>query len=189
MVWDLLSGTVEWWADEERRDIGRERFHEARGTAVSGDVAPLGTIDRTRAVFVAQRDPWRLSELTLDTTNGDVTPAVTSWADEATAVLKGEPIRQHVVGPHESWGDLGVRQLLVPVALEALVPKPWAGEFRIPGEVLERDLSTLPELVSLGTSHYEISYDGDLDVVTSWTAVIDGAAVQSVRLGNVVSLT
>jgi hypothetical protein len=188
MPWDILAGTVEWWADERRRDVGRERFHRTRGTAASSDVASPGTIDCTRAAFVAQRHPWRLSELTLDTSNDDVAPAVTSWAGEATAVLKGAPARQHLVGPQESWGDLGVRLLLIPAAIEALIPKPWAREFQIPGEVLERDVSVLPELLSLGTGRYEVSYDGDLDIVTSWTAVIDDAAVQWVRLGQVASL-
>jgi hypothetical protein len=187
MSWDVLAGAVEWWADEGLREVGRRRFHEARGT-VSSDVAPLGSVDRVRAVFVAQRRPWRLSEVALDTTNDEVTPAVASWADDATAVLKGGPARQHVVGPNESWGDLGVRQMLVPTALEVLVSKPWTAEFRVPGEVLERDMSVLPEFVSLGTDHYEVSYDGDLDVLTAWTAVIDGTAAQRLVLSQTTSL-
>lgn len=188
MSWEVLAGAVEWWADEGLRDVGRRRFHEARGKGVSSDAAPLGTVDRVRAVFVAQRRPWRLSEVALDTTNDEVTPAVASWADEATAVLKGSPARQHVVGPEESWGDLGVRQMLVPTALEVLVPKPWTAEFRVPGEVLERDVSVLPEFVSLGTDHYKVSYDADLDVLTAWTAVIDGAAAQRLVLSQTTSL-
>lgn len=188
MSWEALAGAVEWWADEGLRDVGRRRFHEARGKPVSPDAAPLGTVDRVRVAFVAQRLPWRLSEVALGTTNGDVIPAVASWADAATAVLTGSPAEQHVVGPKESWGDLGLRQMLVPTALEGLVPKPWTAEFRVPGEVLERDVSVLPEFVSLGTDYYEVSYDAGLDILSAWRAVIDGAAVQRLVLKQTRSL-
>jgi hypothetical protein len=177
MSWSILLGVVEWWADEERRDAGR-------GTTTSG-----ATIDHVRAAFVAQRSPWRLSEVTLDTTNPDVTPAIASWADAATAVLRGTPAQQHVVGANESWGDLCLRSLLLPTALEALLPKPWPSEFHVPGELLERDVSVLPDLISLGTDHYEVSYDPDLDTITAWTALIDGTPAQRVTLSNITSLT
>jgi hypothetical protein len=45
MTWHVLTGVVEWWADEGLRDIGRRRFHEARGTTVSADASSPGTID------------------------------------------------------------------------------------------------------------------------------------------------
>ncbi len=77
--------------------------------------------------------------------------------------------------------------MLVPTALEVLVPKAWPAQFRVPGDVLERDMSVLPEFVSLGTGHYEVSYDGDLDILTAWTAVIDGAAVQRLALSQTTS--
>ncbi len=82
MSWEVVAGVVEWWADEGLRDLGRRRFHEARGKTVASDSAPLGTVDRVRAVFVAQRRPWRLSEVALAAMNDDVTPAVASWAVE-----------------------------------------------------------------------------------------------------------
>ncbi len=35
-------------------------------------------------------------------------------------------------------------------------------------------MSVLPEFVTLGTGHYELTYDPEVDVLTSWTAFIDG---------------
>lgn len=182
MAWNVLAGLIEWWADEGLRDEGRRRFAGVRASTMSSDDAPHGTVHHIRAAFLAQHQPWRLSKVALSTTSRGTTPAVISWADEATAVLKGSPVERHVVGPDESWGDLGLHQVLDPTELERLVPRPWSAQFRIPGDVLERDISVLPELVSLGTDHYEISYDETLNVLTAWAAVIDGVVVQRLSL-------
>ena len=48
------------------------------------------------------------------------------------------------------------------------MPKPWTAQFQISGAVLERDVSVLPEFVSLGTDYYQLRYDGDLDILTTW---------------------
>lgn len=189
MSWEVLTGVVEWWADEGLRDSGRRRFNEARGGTWLAGALPPGGIDRARAAFVAQRFPWRLSEVTMATTSDEITPAIVSWADDATSVLKGSPARQHVVRPNESWGDLGLRQMLNPSALEALVPKPWAAHFQVSGAVLERDASVLPEFVSLGTDYYQVRYDGDRDILTTWTAVINNSAAQRLSLSQLSSLT
>lgn len=96
-------------------------------------------------------------------------------------MLKGSPAEQHLVG-NEKWGDLGLRRMLEPIPLKTLVPRPWHAEFRVAGPLLERDLFVLPELVSLATDHYEVRYDADLDILTTWSAVIDGEAAQRISL-------
>jgi hypothetical protein len=187
MPWEVLTGVVEWWADEGLRDVGRRRFREVGGNPSSRAAISLGTIDRVRAAFIARRSPWRLSEVALDYAD-EMTPAIASWADHATAVLNGSPVQQHVVGPHESWGDFGVRQMLCPAALEAIVPMPWPGQFQIPGGAIGPDISTLAALVSLGTSYYDVRFDSDLEIISAWTAVIDGDAAQRVAISQVTSI-
>ncbi|HEU4973718.1 MAG TPA: hypothetical protein VFT50_01410 [Baekduia sp.] len=188
MPWLVLAGIVEWWADEGRRDVGRRRFHEETGPTGCPGPAPPHVIDHIRAAFVAQHQPWRLIEMSLPSKNPLITPFVVSWADEATAVLRGDPAKQHVVRPNESHGDLGAQRMLNPSALETLVPKPWTARFVVPGDLLELDVSVLPELVTLGADHYEVNYDRDLDILTTWTAIIDGAPAQRVSLREVTSL-
>ena len=189
MPWQVLTGVVEWWADEGLRDVGRRRFHEARGNDVgSGDAPPGVRIDVAGSAFAARRVPWRLTELSLGSPDDEVAPAVTSWADEATAVLKGSPAEQHMVGSNERWGDLGLRRMLEPAPLETLVPRPWPAEFRVAGHLLERDFFVLPEFASLATDHYEVMYDADLDVLTMWAAVIDGEVAQRTCLTHLTSV-
>jgi hypothetical protein len=178
--WQVLTGVVEWWADEGLRDIGR--LQRAGARSAPEHRTPSGTIDSTRAAFVAQRDPWRLSEITLGPHDDPATPAVTSWADNATAVLTGIPARQHVVGPNETWGDLTVRRMLDPAALQSLVAKPWASRFEIPGELLERDITVVPELVTLASDRYEVTYNRELGILVTWTANINGAVAQRTSL-------
>jgi hypothetical protein len=74
---------------------------QALGKTVTGDRVSPGTIDAMRAVFAARYDPWRLTEITLENTS-DQDLAIVSWADEASAVLRGRPTRQHIVEPNES---------------------------------------------------------------------------------------
>ncbi len=174
MSWQVLTGVVEAWSDEGLRDVGRGRYHEARGKIVSaGEMAARGRSNHGRAVFAAQRVPWRLTEILLGSPNDGVYAEVVSWADDATALLRGNPAQQQLVGPNESVGSV-LRRMLEPGALEALVPKPWGAEFRVSGDVLERDMSVLPEFVSLASDHYEVSYDAEFDVLTRWAAMIDG---------------
>jgi hypothetical protein len=101
-----------------------------------------------------------------------------SWADDATAVLMGNPAAQHLVPSNESWGDSGLRRMLEPGPLEALVPRPWGSLLTIDGELLELDTLLLLEFVSLAADHYEAAYDDELDALTSWTAFIDGEPAQ-----------
>jgi hypothetical protein len=146
MGWEVLTGVIHWWADEGLLDMGRRRFHRARGKTVrGGEALPLGSIHATRHAFAVRRTPWRLAQVSLEpadpaaprpgwqtSADDELLPAVVAWADDATAVLKGRPVTQHVV----------------------------------------------PEFVSLDADHYEATYDGELDVLTSWTAYIDGKAAQ-----------
>ena len=200
MTWEVLTGVIEWWADEGLRDIGRRRFHQAKGKHVSADGLPRGSIDATRHAFVVRRAPWRLAQVSLDVTGtgeggqawrpADETPrVVVSWADDATAVLRGDPATQHVVPTDESWGDSGLRRMLEPGPLEALVPKPWGPLLTVDGELLEHDAFLLPAFVSLAANHYEAAYNDELDVLTAWTAYIDGEPAQRQTLTHLTLLS
>lgn len=138
MSWQVLLGVVTWWADEGLRDVGRQRFQAARGRRLTGDRSQVDFVDFHQAAFVAQRSPWRLAQVTL-TDQPSSAPAVAAWADTATAVLTDEPVAQHVVGPNESWGDLGCRRMLDPKPLTAIVTPPWEASFVIDGSRLEND--------------------------------------------------
>ena len=177
MSWQALTGVFEWRVDEGLRDVGRRRFHEAGGLP---DLARRGAVQRSalrlavRWAFVARRHPWRLAVVSLRDQDAG-SPAVTAWADEATAVLKGAPAAQHVVGPNQSWGNLGLRRMLQPESLTTFVPPPWPASFRIRGDLLDGGPSVAPEFTSLAVDHYEARFDPALGVVTAWTAFIDGA--------------
>lgn len=186
MAWRVLTGVCEWWADEGIRDVGRARAHRARGTEAASARTPLGTIDASRVVFVARRDPWRLAQVCVS--GRDAGPAVVAWADEAAAVLDGSPAEARVIGPQASYGDLGLRQMLHPAPLERIVPKPWSSRLRIEGHLLQRDMFMLPELVSLAADFYELAYDADLGVLTAWTAYVDGAAANRISVSRLADL-
>ena len=174
--WHALTGVVAYWAEEGLRHIGRLR---AAGSPEKSPV-PLGTIDQVYAAFIAQREPWRASEVIL-MTNG-AGPLIVSWADGATAVIEGIPAQQRVVAVSESWGDLGLGRMLNPSWLERLVPKPWPSDLRVAGATLQNDIDAAPELFSASVSHYDVVYDGTLDVITQWTATIDGAVASRFAL-------
>lgn len=188
MTWSVLTGVVEWLADEGLRDLGRRRFHERQGRHRSDrDLLPRATIDQETAAFIARRTPWRLALLATDTTTPS-RPEVVAWADDATVVLNGRPASGRVLTPKESWGDMGARRLLCPDPLEQLIPRPWSPQFSLAGEVLEADTSVLPEFVTLASDHYEITDDPDLDVLTSWTAIIDGEMAARQQLHHLTPL-
>jgi hypothetical protein len=198
MAWEALTGVIDSWADEGLRDVGRRRFHEARGKQVGGGL-PRGSIDASRHAFVVRREPWRLAQVSLAVTDADVPPwqlasdspgVVVSWADDATAVLRGSPAAQHHVPANESWGDSGLRSMLEPEPLEALVARPWDREMTVDGQLFEPGAWILPDLVSLTADRYEAIYDEELDALTSWTAFIDGevARRQTLTQLTVISL-
>jgi hypothetical protein len=180
--WQLLAGIIEYWADEGLRHIGRLR---ANGSTEPSAI-PIGTIDEQHAAFVAQREPWRASQITL-ITNG-TGAVIASWAGDATAVIDGVPAKQYVVASNESWGDLGLRVMLNPAALERLTPKPWPDSFRISGGLLKNDMQTAPDLYSASASRYEVKYDALLDVVTQWTAIIDESVASRLSLTHLSTL-
>jgi hypothetical protein len=201
MAWEVLTGVIDWWADEGLRDVGRRRFHLAMGKQVGAGLLPRGSIDASRHAFVVRHHPWRLAQVRLDVADSDADGqtgqltanapgVVVSWADDATAVLSGSPASQHVVPANESWGDFGLRSMLEPGPLETVVAKPWGRLVTIDGQLLETDSFILPELVSLTASHYEATYDADLDALTSWTAFIDGEVAhrQSLTQLTVISM-
>jgi hypothetical protein len=180
--WHALTGVCEWWADEGICDVGRARYHQARRPELSsGKVRPLGTVDRRRVAFVARRDPFRLAQV--DLAGRDACSLVAS-ADNATAVLDGSPAKARVIGPKVSYGDLGLRRMLHPAALETIVPRPWPSQLHVEGHLMEADMSLWVPPLSLGADFYEVAYDEDLDVLTAWTAYIDGAAACRISVSH-----
>ena len=79
-----------------------------------------------------------------------------------------------MLASNESCGDLGAHRLLFPNPLSQLVPAPWPAQFTVAGDLLTDNMRLLPELVSLGVDHFDATYDADLHLLTSWTAVING---------------
>jgi hypothetical protein len=171
MSWDVLAGVIEWWADEDVRGVGRRRYNESKGRSMS-DLVPKVITCTIRSAFVARRRPWRMTQIVL-TANVD-RAAVLAWADDATAVLKGDPPSQHIVAENESWGDLGLRSMLEPGPMELIVRRPWPSTLRIGGHLLEQAEMIMHEFTSLGSDYYEVTYDSERDILTSWSAFIDG---------------
>src|SRR3954452_11754953 len=172
MSWNVLAGLVELRIDEVTHP-----------DPMPGSVrsAPAAVI---RAAFLAQKSPWRLAELTIHATDPEATPAVATWADNATAVLRGTPAAQHVVASNEVWGDLGLHHLLDTRRIEALAPKPWGAQFEINGDAAARVAEIAPELVAMGAERYRATYDSSLDVLTQWVAARDGQAVHELTLSE-----
>jgi hypothetical protein len=185
MSWDVLAGTIEWWADEGIREVGRRRYDESKGRRVRDDVIRRKTCT-IRSAFVARRQPWRMTQVALA---ADVDrAAVLAWADDASAVLKGDPASQHVVGRNESCGDLGLRRMLEPRPLELIVPRPWASTIQIDGHILEEDGMILHEFISLGSDYYEAGYDFERHILTSWSALIDGDLAMKQEITQLVDI-
>lgn len=182
MTWTALTGVVECWSDEGLRELGRRRFQERRGRPLTGGaLLPRGSIEQHTAAFVARRNPWRLALVTIAATGSEAD--VVAWADDATVVLHGDPASGRVLTQNESWGDLGARRLLCPDPLEQFIARPWPLRFNLDGNTVEANMGVLPEFVTMATDHYEITYNAELDVLTSWTAFIDDevAARQELR--------
>jgi hypothetical protein len=188
MPWQILSGVVEWWADEGLREVGRNRRALDAGTTPQAQRIARGTLSIARAAFIAQREPWRLTEVTLLDVPESTAPTIASWADEATAVLRKKPAEQHFVAPNETWGDLCVGVMLKPDALHQLVPEPWPERFAVDGPLLERDPALLPELLSWSTDRYEVVFDPSREILTNWTAIIDGEVAQRITLARLTAL-
>jgi hypothetical protein len=187
MPWQILSGVVEWWAEEGLREVGRRRRAQDAGTPNAQRIA-RGTLDVVRAAFIAQREPWRLTEVTLLEVPESTAPVIASWADEATAVLRGKPAEQHFVAPNESWGDLGVGVMLKPDALRQMVREPWPEQFVVDGPLVEHDPTLLPELHTASADRYEVVFDPSREILTSWTAIIDGEVAQRITLSRLTAL-
>jgi hypothetical protein len=167
MSWQVLTGVVEWCADEGLRDIGRMRFHRASGHDIrTGPPEPRGTVALQRRAFVARRSPWRLAQVSLDEhypyeRDGSSFPVV-AWADDAVVALSGQPAKQIQLGPTDTLGDNGLRSMLEPEPLEQVFSRPWPIEIRLGGDLLERDMLILPAFISLGADHYEATYEPEL---------------------------
>jgi hypothetical protein len=188
MPWQILSGVVDWWAEEGLREVGRRRRALDAGRTPQARRIALGTLSIARAAFIAQQKPWRLTEVTLLEVPEATAPVIASWADEATAVLLGKPAEQHVVAANESWGDLCVGIMLKPDALRELVPEPWPERFVVDGPLLEHDPTLLPELLSWSTDRYEVVFDPSREILTNWTAIIDGEVAQRITLSRLAAL-
>lgn len=179
MTWRILTGVAEYRADEALCDLGRKRFHAERGNVLSRSAAASQQprLDVCRVVFLAQRSPWRLVEVALDDT-ADSLPGLVAWSGGFTTVLSTDGGPPAVLAPSAAVGDLGVKFLLDPRALRAILPEPWSGTFHIEGAVLEQDPFLVPEILCLGADSYEGTYDYGLRAITSLTAFLDGRVAQ-----------
>lgn len=188
MPWQVLTGVLEWWADQGLLNIGRRRFHKAQGRMAFEGATSTAGIELMRFAFAARRVPWRLTAVSLGAPDDKGPPAVVSWADDATAVLKGNPAESQLVGPNYPSGSWGLRRMLEPGKLETLIPKPWPARFELAGHLLEQDMFLLPEFVSLASDSYEVTYGAELDILTMWAAIIDGDVAQRISLEHVASM-
>jgi hypothetical protein len=192
MSWQVQTGVIEWWSDEGLRDVGRNRYHQAVGHNVRSGSSAIGTLAFQRRAFVAHRSPWRLAQVSLEEdytyANDEDSVPVVAWADDAVVALRGTPATPFPLGPNTTLGNLGLRQMLEPEPLEQLTPRPWPIEMRLDGCLLERDMFILGAFISLGTHHYEATYEPELDVLTSWKAYIDGELAQRITLTFLTSI-
>ena len=183
-MWDVLSGTLEVVRDLKLEDLGRKRFHVRRNPSFS----PQGYVEISgrqlfRVAFAARRIPWRLAVIKVQTDYAipdaprDDDVAMIAWVAGLTTVVRGDPPVAESLGPDDGTvGDNSLGRLLQPEPLDAVVPPPWARHFEIGGTALETDAAmfAVPELITLGSDRYEAEFDGDLAILTSWTAYIDG---------------
>jgi hypothetical protein len=56
------------------------------------------------------------------------------------------------------------------------------------GQICHSVPSEHPEFVTLASDHYEVTYDPELDVLTSWTAFIDGEVAARQQLHHLAPL-
>ncbi|MGA7362090.1 MAG: hypothetical protein WBZ07_03940 [Candidatus Dormiibacterota bacterium] len=177
MSWSVVGGSYKWSNDEYLYDLGRHRFNQRRGRgggATYGADIPLarGLQVIKEWSFVAGRVPRRLAAVAV----GDHPDLVVALADTDTAVLcfKGDPPEAVNLGPTTSESG-SLWSLLLPTWLGKLGIGDHPGEaFMIPGDQLDEDITIVPSLVRLGTDHYSVRYDPQLEIITSWEAFIDG---------------
>lgn len=183
-MWGVTTGVISWWADESLRDVGRLRYRAAR----DGGQVPQGTrppqVDHALSAFVARRKPWRLSIVDLGQDSTSV-----MWADAETAVMEGQPVVGRILTPSEGWGDLGLSLLLLPQGIREEMKDEWSDEsvFEIAGSHVN-ELQPAASLITLGADYYKIQYDARQQIITEWTAMVDGTPAASVTLSNLVIL-
>lgn len=189
MSWRLLSGSAEWFWDETLREVGRRRFHAQRNLEiVRSEASTIFPQQRDRAGFLFQRDPWRLALFGIEGHLSGSTLIHWGRAFNLNVDLVDGTLIQQVVGPEDSANDHGLRRMLEPSSLEQLVPTPWPDEFTIEGHALEANMFVAPELVSLSTDYYTVTYDRELGVLMSWQSIIDGHVAQSLTLNAIAVL-
>jgi len=76
-----------------------------------------------------------------------------------------------------------------PALLSGSDPPPTQSRFVVDGPLLEQhDLSLFPELVTASTDRYEVVFDPSREILTNWTAIIDGEAAQRITLSHLTAL-
>jgi hypothetical protein len=66
MSWELLTGCVEEYFNEQLMDLGRHRFHLDNGSDREHDAPVEPEVTVFRLAFLAQREPWLLALIDLD---------------------------------------------------------------------------------------------------------------------------
>ncbi len=191
-MWEVLCGTLELVRDLGLEDLGRKRFHLRNNPDFKAEgFADLSGRQLFRDAFAALRDPWRLAMIDVETDyaipdmprESDI--ALVAWAEGLTALIRGRPAKGEILGPADAtFGDKSLRRLLHPEPLGAVVPPPWAEHLEIAGADLETHdaMFAVPELITIGADGYEGEFDGDLGILTSWTAYIDDRVATRFRL-------
>jgi hypothetical protein len=184
MSWELLSGCVEEYFNQQLLDLGRYRFHRDNGTGPEYYTPVKPEVTVCRLAFLAQREPWRLVSIGRDEAEG----SILAFADDAWVTLRGDPVvpdGDASTADHDAStrGDHCVRALLEPTWLEEVLGAPMTSDvFDVSPERLL--LVTLDAggrglgLVSIGADRHEVTYDRRLEIVTSWTTYIDGAVAR-----------
>jgi hypothetical protein len=190
MGWSVLCGVVEQYYDQRLLDLGRYRFWRERGKAIDDYVMLTEEPTTFRRAFLATRDPWRLA---LVDPGDEGSLGLVGWMGTAWVSLSGGPSAPEIGGDvtgRVTVGDLCVNALVVPDWLVSVIGRPLTASFEVPPEQLfaaaeQPETEQAGCLLSLGVERYAVSYDEDLEIITSWQTYIDGAEAHWARLSFV----
>lgn len=135
-----------------------------------------------RRAFAATLHPRRLAAVDL----GGYDPVLALAATgDSVVCFKGEPPAPVDLG-HTNSEVGSLWRLLDPswlqrVGIDGEIP----ALFTVPGAILDRDVTIAPELVCLGTEHYQVTFQPDLQVITCWEAYVDDRVADRRTLASV----
>jgi hypothetical protein len=164
--YQAVTGTFEFWEDVPLLMAGLPGERTDPGSQT-------GLVLAIHRAFAATRDPLCLTVVNLRP-GPDDDLLTCSWAGEATTTIKGNPPAGRALPENRKQGDLGLAAMLQPAPLGAVIPRPWPARFTVDGPALAGDPELLPALHVRGASRFTADYDPRLDIITAWTAEING---------------